>query len=202
MVAFEVVWKVPRIFPIARRFQFVALAVDLAAGHIAKTAGMVEMQVTEKYSIDVRGCYAEPGKPGRQSLVLAHIRRAESEHGRVVPLCAFLRIGDLGVIAADVVKNAAVDRLDQIGEDGRIDHRAGAAIACREGLFVTVRCGQQRPEFAYRGHATILPASLAATRLLLDTEPKIPPSTAIMRSAASCRSRYADAQASPTVMQR
>ena len=200
VVAGKVIGKVAGVLALARRFQFVALNVDFAAGDVAQAPGMVEMQMANEDGIDVGSRNAEAREPGRQALVFVHVGRAESERRRIEPMRAFFRIGDLGVVAADVVEHAAIGRLDQVGEDRRLDRRAGAAIARGKRLVVAMRRGQQRPQFEYGRHAIVLRPSSAAILSLLETVPKMPPSTAIMRRAASCRSREPDAQASPMVM--
>ena len=119
-----------------------------------------------------------------QALFLGHLRRAHGELHRVVPTSPEFRIAELGVVAADVEKDAALPGLDQKRQDRRLDLDTLAPIAGRDGLVVAMGRGEQRPEFEHIGHAGISSRAMSAS--LVMTSPNSPPSTPIIDSAAAC----------------
>ena len=150
VVASEVVAEVGVVGLGLGRFQLGSVHMHLGAADFAQAAGMVEMQVAEEHQVDVRRGQAQPGKVRRQALLLAHLRRAHGE--AAVPALTQERVGDLLVVAADVVEDAPVFGLDQVGEDWRFDQLPVAALPGGDRLVIAVGGGQQRPEFGDLGH--------------------------------------------------
>ena len=91
---------------LARGHQLARMHMDVGMGEVVQTAGVIEMQMPQENRIDVPAGQAERGKAGRQSLSFAHGRRAEGETA-AIPL-ALRGIGELAVVAADLVEDAAL----------------------------------------------------------------------------------------------
>ena len=126
--------------------QFVAVHVDLAAGQVAESAGMVPVQVPQEHEIDVGDRQTQSREIAGNSLFRGHFGWIHQRSLGVEPLRPQFAGRELAVVAADVVKEAPVRRLDQIGQDRRPHVDAVAAITRRHELLVALSRGQQRPD--------------------------------------------------------
>ncbi|MCY1550853.1 hypothetical protein D9M68_871370 [compost metagenome] len=122
------------------------LGAAAAALEFLQAARVVEMQVADEDQVHVLRGEAQARQVVRDALLLAHVGCAHLEHGGVVVALAQRGPVDLGVVAAHVVEDAAVGRLDQVGQDGRLDELAFAPVERGDGLVVAVGRREQGPE--------------------------------------------------------
>src|SRR6476469_4418167 len=79
----------------------------VATRNITQAAGMIEVQVSEEYNVDVLGRQSQALEVAGNSLLLGHDRRVEQRSHRIEVTGAKLGCRDLVIVAADVVQNAA-----------------------------------------------------------------------------------------------
>src|ERR1700737_2683972 len=145
VVARKIVLEVAEVRLCPGSFEFVRMDVDVRPADVAQSSCMVEMQVSDHHDVDIRRLQAEPCKMTGNALLVGHLRHRQRPCTRRVMAIAQNRGGDLAIVAADVVQDASVTRLEQIREDGCIDVGAGTAITGRHGLVVSMQGGKQRP---------------------------------------------------------
>ena len=92
--------------------------------------------------------FDEPVPPGEirgDPLPLAHLWWIEQRTHRFEMPCIQNRVGNLAVVATDIVEDTPVGRLNQVGEDGGLKELTVPAIARRYDLLVALCARQQRP---------------------------------------------------------
>jgi hypothetical protein len=129
--------------------------VDVAPGHVAQTAGVIVVQVADEDDVDILRSQSQSLQVTRDALVIGHLRRLDLRPLRFEEFRAQRWIGNLFVVAAGVVEDPSIRRLDQISEDRSIDKVAVAAVSRRHDFFVTLRTGEQWPETNGAGHGGI-----------------------------------------------
>src|SRR5262249_31026083 len=120
--------------------------VNVAPGQLAEPARVVEVQVAENHDVDVLRPEAETAEIARDPLRVTHARRLEPRPHGIEEARPDLGSDDLAVVAADVVEDAAIRGLDEVGEDGRLDELALTTMTCRDDLLVAHGAGHERPE--------------------------------------------------------
>ena len=113
----------------ARGSEFISVDMHFATQQVADAADMVKMQMADKDQVDIGWRQSQSRQVARDTLLFLHVGRFDLGAHRVEVLGAQGGVNQFAVIAACIVEDAAVRRLDQVGEDGRVDELAVATIA-------------------------------------------------------------------------
>src|SRR5262249_3943340 len=129
--------------------------VHVATRQLAESSRVIEVQVAEDDHVDVVRSEAEAAEIARDPLRLGHARRLEPRPHGIEVARLQLGSGDLAIVAAGVVEDAAVWRLDEVGENGRVDVLTVTAMARRHDLLVADGPRQQWPQAKSSTHARL-----------------------------------------------
>ena len=126
----EFFWKYAAVEAGGEGIELRMMDMHVATRNIAQAAGMIEVQVPEEYHVDIFCSESQVFQVPGNSLLFGHVWRIEQRAHRIEVMCAKLGRCDFPVVAADVVENATVRGLDQVGKDWSLDVLAMSSIAC------------------------------------------------------------------------